>query len=75
MSQNNIPCITEQEKQILQWVRLGQTNQQIALSFGVATRTVEYHLGRIFKKLEVSNRTAAVVLAEKMGILDEETGG
>jgi DNA-binding CsgD family transcriptional regulator len=75
MSQNNIPCFTEQEIQILQRVRLGQTNQQIALTFGISTRTVEYHLGRIFKKLEVTNRTAAVVLAEQLGILGKEMGG
>ncbi|MBI5297824.1 MAG: helix-turn-helix transcriptional regulator [Chloroflexi bacterium] len=75
MSQSKSSILTEQEIQILHWVRLGRTNQQIALSFGISTRTVEYHLGRIFKKLEVANRTAAVVLAEKMGILNENANG
>lgn len=70
MSQNNSSPLTDQELQILRWVRLGQTNQQIALTLGISTRTVEYHLGRIFRKLEVTNRTAAVVLAEQLGILE-----
>jgi DNA-binding CsgD family transcriptional regulator len=75
MSQSYSSILTEQEIQILHWVRLGRTNQQIALGVGISTRTVEYHLGRIFKKLEVANRTAAVVLAEKMGILNENANG
>ena len=69
MSQDSAPMLTEQEKRILKQVSLGMTNQQIAQMFEIKERTVEYHLGKIFRKLNVASRTAAVVVAEQMGIL------
>ncbi len=70
MSQDNTPMLTEQEKRILKQVSLGMTNQQIARMFEIKERTVEYHLGEIFKKLNVTSRTAAAMKAEQMGILN-----
>jgi hypothetical protein len=37
----------------------------------IKERTVEYHLGEIFQRLAVTSRTAAVVKAEKMGLIDD----
>ena len=69
MSQDNTPMLTEQEKRILKQVSRGLENKEIAQMLHVKPVTVEFHLGNVFKKLEVSNRTEAVVVAEKGGIL------
>jgi LuxR family maltose regulon positive regulatory protein len=65
------PHLTEREKQILRLVKQGLTNKEIAQSLGITSRTVEFHLGNFFKKLEVSNRTAAVMATVKIGILED----
>lgn len=70
MNQEKGPQLTEQEKQVLRLAAQGSTNKQIAHTLSIAERTVEYHLGEIFKRLGVASRTAAVVLAQKLGILD-----
>jgi len=69
MNQEKAPQLTEHEIQVLRLVAQGLTNKEIASSLGIAERTVEYHLGEIFRRLNVSLRTAAVVMAEKMGLL------
>lgn len=65
------PHITEREKQILRLVKQGLTNKEIAQSLGITSRTVEFHLGNIFLKLGVANRTAAVMAAVKTGVLED----
>lgn len=69
MNQETPPTLTEHEKRILQLVCNGLTNKQIAQSLGIIPRTVEFHLSKIFKKLNVTCRAAASVAAEKMGML------
>ncbi|MCC6298265.1 MAG: response regulator transcription factor [Anaerolineales bacterium] len=70
MNQEKDPQLTEHEKQVLRLVVQGLTNKEIARALNIAERTVEYHLGEIFQRLEVSSRTAAVVKAEKLKLLD-----
>ncbi|MBL8063273.1 MAG: response regulator transcription factor [Anaerolineales bacterium] len=71
MNTNTTPQLTQQEKQILNMVRSGSTNKEIALAMSLSVRTVEYHLGKIFQKLDVSNRTAAVMTAVKLGLIED----
>lgn len=69
MDHKRDPQLTDHEIQVLRLVAQGLTNKEIANSLDIAERTVEYHLSEIFRRLEVSSRTAAVVKAEKMGLL------
>ncbi len=69
MNQNALPLITEREKQVLKLTAAGLTNKEVAQSLGITPRTVEFHLRKIFMKLNVTCRTAASVVAEKMGLL------
>ena len=42
------------------WLSRGATNQQIALALQISEKTVAKHLEQVFRRLEVTNRTAAV---------------
>ena len=52
--------LTNRQRQILDHVATGFTNNQIARRLGVSESTVRKHLENIFARLEVSSRTAAV---------------
>lgn len=70
MSHESLPQLTEHEIKVLKLIAQGLTNGQIASTLNIKERTVEYHLSQIFERLNVSSRTAAVVKAEKLGLLD-----
>lgn len=55
--------ITERETQVLRLVAAGHTNRTIAHEMAISEKTVERHLGNIFAKLGVNNRTAATAHA------------
>lgn len=63
--------LTEREREILARVAAGWTNAAIAKDLGISIRTVEHHLGRIFERLGVNNRTAAVQEAIRRGWLPQ----
>jgi DNA-binding NarL/FixJ family response regulator len=69
-SEDPIVPLTPREKDVLKLVAEGANNQEIAERLVVREVTVKTHLNSIFKKLNVSNRTQAVLLAIQMNILD-----
>ena len=52
--------LSERESQVLYWVTLGKTNPEIGLILEISAFTVKNHMKRIFKKLDVFSRAAAV---------------
>jgi DNA-binding CsgD family transcriptional regulator len=54
------PELTARQHELLQLVAAGYTNSQIARRLAVADSTVRKHLENIFKRLQVTSRTAAV---------------
>ena len=55
--------LTTKEKEVLEMVANGASNKQIADKLFVKEVTVKTHLNSIFKKLKVTNRTQAVLVA------------
>lgn len=62
-------ALTEREFGILELVARGMSNQEIATMLDVARGTVETHVKRIYAKLAVHSRTAAVHEARARGLL------
>jgi DNA-binding CsgD family transcriptional regulator len=55
--------LTARESEVLHWLGQGKGNREIAEILGIAVRTVNKHLERIYPKLGVDNRTAAANVA------------
>lgn len=62
--------LSRREVQVLQAVAQGMSNPEIAVSLFIAETTVKTHLLRIFVKLNVDDRTRAVVVAMERGLLN-----
>ena len=60
--------MTDREQQILRLVCEGLSNAEIAVRLGIAPDTVKSELKRIFRKIEVKNRTQAAVLLVRLGL-------
>jgi DNA-binding CsgD family transcriptional regulator len=57
--------LTAREREVLHWLGGGKTDRDIAAILAISPRTVHKHLQRIYEKLGVETRTAAVVRAMK----------
>jgi DNA-binding CsgD family transcriptional regulator len=53
-------ALTAREREVLEWVAAGKTNRDIGAILGASPRTIEKHLERVYEKLGVETRTAAV---------------
>ena len=61
--------LTEMEKKIILLTAEGYENTAIAEKLFISYHTVKAHLGEIFRKLDVRDRTSAVYMASKKGII------
>lgn len=62
-------ALTPREVEVLQYVAQGYGNKEIGARLGTAAGTVKMHLQNILSKLGASDRTHAVTLAIKRGII------
>ena len=63
------PTLTAREIQVMELVAEGRRNKEIASSLSISEETVQVHLRNIFSKLKVSERTAALNVAIRRGIV------
>ena len=61
--------LTRREIEVLELVATGKRNKEIATILGMSLETVPVHLKHIFAKLDVTDRTAAVGVALRRGIV------
>lgn len=67
--------LTAREREILERVARGMSNPQIGRELYIAEATVKSHVTRIFAKLGVDDRTAAVTVAIARGVIPPPTAG
>jgi DNA-binding NarL/FixJ family response regulator len=60
--------LTQRENDILAQLAEGRSNREIAQSLFLSEKTVKAHLAAIFRKLGVTNRTQAAMMAVQMGV-------
>jgi DNA-binding NarL/FixJ family response regulator len=53
--------LSRREREVLDEIRLGLTNRQIAARLGVSTNTINKHVQEVLRKLEVDNRVQAAL--------------
>lgn len=63
-------ALTEREISILRLVAIGKANKQVASELGLSEETIKGHLKNIFSKLDVADRTHAVTVAARRGIIE-----
>lgn len=63
--------LSPREIEVLRAASLGLTNAEIAARLHVSVHAVKFHLGHVYRKLGVSNRTKAAGLYLRAGLVDE----
>lgn len=71
----DIGTLSPREIEILESVRDGRTNPELAVRLGISPLTVKNHIRHILKKLQVRTRGHAVARALSTGLLNHHTGG
>lgn len=60
--------LTKREKEVLEFLKRGASNKEIARALDIEVVTVKLHVRGICKKLGADNRTQAALLAQKWGV-------
>jgi len=57
--------LTKREREVMERIAGGRTNREIATELYLSVRTIDRHVSRIFTKLDVKSRAAAVSVYER----------
>jgi len=66
---DNLPALTKREKEILQLISEGFTNNQIAEKLFISSLTVDSHRKNLLTKLNVNNTASLIKLAVQNGLI------
>lgn len=67
-----VEALSDREMEVLQLLAKGNTNKAIATQLGISDRTVQGHIAHIFSKMNVANRTEAVMHAISLGWISQK---
>ena len=62
------PTLSEREREILQLIARGSTNNDIARQLSLSVKTVSNYVSNIFSKLQVADRAQAIIRARDAGL-------
>jgi DNA-binding NarL/FixJ family response regulator len=62
------PELTAREREVLDLLAAGRTNHKIAEQLGLSAKTIANHISAIFAKLQVADRTQAILRARDAGL-------
>ena len=65
----NRPQLTRREVQVIELISYGMRNKEIAAALGISEETAQVHVKNILAKLNVQDRTAAMNVALRRGII------
>ena len=57
--------LSEREREVLRLTAMGMANKQIARALRISERTVKVHLGNVFRRIGVNDRTSAAMWARE----------
>ena len=66
------PELTAREREVLDLIARGRNNQEIARELYLSPKTVRNHISNIFTKLQVADRTQAIIRAREAGLGQEK---
>ncbi|HTU67558.1 MAG TPA: response regulator transcription factor [Steroidobacteraceae bacterium] len=61
--------ISDREREVLELLAGGRSNKEIANQLAVSPNTVKTHVAKLFEKLQVGRRTAAISRARELGLI------
>lgn len=61
--------LTDREMEVIELLAEGLANKQIALELEISEHTVKFHVSSIYTKLGASNRTEAVCIGARLGLI------
>ncbi|GAB1543668.1 response regulator transcription factor [Scytonema sp. NUACC21] len=65
----NSPELSKREREVLELMATGKSNLEIAAALHISEGTIKTHINNILNKLNVSDRTQAVITALKRGMV------
>jgi DNA-binding NarL/FixJ family response regulator len=64
-----VDALTRREREVLMLVGEGRSNQEIAGLLGISERTARTHVSNVLRKLNLTSRTQAALLATRAGLM------
>ena len=72
VSGDRLVSLTKREIEVLSLVLQGKSSREVAASLYCSKRTIDFHLARIYEKLQVTNRVQAMRRATILGLVEME---
>jgi DNA-binding NarL/FixJ family response regulator len=71
-TEDTLPILTMREKEVLELIDAGATNQEISKKLSISIYTTKSHVRNILSKLQVASRHQAVQVALRDGLIDQD---